>query len=89
MNIFSSVFLFFPQSGLSPLNSDVYYSRFKREILEEVQQEFLVTKTIQEVEASREMDVNFVGVYITADDKVSEHPLNFLSQPSESSCLFV
>jgi hypothetical protein len=31
----------------------------------------LVTKTIQEVEASREMDVNFVGVYITADDKVS------------------
>jgi hypothetical protein len=40
---------------------------FNREILEEVHQEMLVTKTIQEVE----MDVNFVGVYITADDKVS------------------
>lgn len=44
---------------------------FSREVLEEVSQEILVTKTLQEVEASREMDVNFVGVYITADDKVS------------------
>lgn len=39
--------------------------------MKEVQQEFLLTKTIQEVESDREMDVNFVGVYITSDDKVS------------------
>lgn len=39
--------------------------------MKEVQQEFLVTKTIQEVESSRELDINFVGVYYTADDKVS------------------
>lgn len=40
--------------------------------MNEVQQEFLVTKTIQEVEMSGEMDVNFVGVYITSEDKVSK-----------------
>lgn len=39
--------------------------------MKEVQQEFLVTKTIQEVEAARELDINFVGVYLTAEDKVS------------------
>lgn len=39
--------------------------------MKEVEQEFLVTKTIQEVEAEKEMDVNYVGVYITNDDKVS------------------
>lgn len=39
--------------------------------MKEVQQEFLVTKTIQEVESARELDINFVGVYLTADDKVS------------------
>lgn len=37
----------------------------------EVQQEFLVTETIQEIEVTREIDINFVGVYITAEDKVS------------------
>jgi hypothetical protein len=39
--------------------------------MKEVEQEFLVTKTIQEVEPEKEMDVNYVGVYITDDDKVS------------------
>lgn len=38
----------------------------------EVQQEFLVTKTLQEIEATREMYINFVGLYITSDDKVSQ-----------------
>lgn len=50
----------------------LFSSRFKRDVLEEVQQEFLVTKTIQEVEASREIDVNFVGVFISGEDKVSQ-----------------
>lgn len=40
--------------------------------MNEVQQEFLVTKTIQEVEAEREADINFVGVYIMSDDKVRQ-----------------
>lgn len=39
--------------------------------MKEVEQEFLVTKTIQEMEMNRDMDVNFVGLFITADDKVS------------------
>lgn len=39
--------------------------------MNEVQQEFLVTKTIQEVENEKDVDINFVAVYITADDKVS------------------
>lgn len=48
--------------------------------MKEVQQEFLVTKTIQEVESSRELEINFVGVYLAADDKVSfiEFFFNFL-----------
>ena len=45
--------------------------RFNKALMMEVQQEFLVTKTIQEVESARELDINFVGVYLTADDKVS------------------
>lgn len=69
MNIF---FPTFPRVH-NPLNLDVVFaSRFKRDVLEEVQQEFLVTKTIQEVEASREMGVNFVGVFIASEDKVSQ-----------------
>lgn len=47
--------------------------------MEEVQQEFLVTKTLQEVEADRGGDINFVGVYITADDKVSQWTKSFFS----------
>lgn len=45
--------------------------RLNRDIMKEVEQEFLVTKTIQEMETNRDMDVNFVGLFITAGDKVS------------------
>lgn len=54
--------------------------RINREIMIEVDQEFIVTKTIQEVETDRDADVNFVGVYITGDDKVSKFSRVFLHQ---------
>lgn len=47
--------------------------------MKEVQQEFLVTKIIQEVEVEKETDVNFVGVYVTVDDKVSNFPRGYHS----------
>lgn len=47
--------------------------------MKEVEQEFLVTKTIQEVEVERELSVNFVGVYITSEDKVSNFTRSFQS----------
>lgn len=48
--------------------------------MDEVQQELLVTKTILEVE--RDNDLNFVGLYIMGEDKVSQFskfPHNFHS----------
>lgn len=59
---------------LNPLKSRILLlrcHRLKEEIMKEVQQEFLVTKTLQEIESNRDLDVNFVGVYITSEDKVS------------------
>lgn len=44
--------------------------RFKQEIMDEVGQEFLVTKTIQELETEKTDNVLFVGMYLTSDDKV-------------------
>lgn len=35
----------------------------------EVEQELLVTKTVQEVEKVK--DVNFIGLYITSEEKVN------------------
>lgn len=43
--------------------------RFKSEIMVEVEQELLVTKTVQEVEKVK--DVNFIGLYITSEEKVN------------------
>lgn len=74
---------------LNPLKSlnlflvSLNVSRIHRDIKKEVEQEFLVTKTIQEVEAEREMDVNYVGVYITINDKVSR-----LTTPTTISAQF-
>ncbi|CAO1403170.1 unnamed protein product [Diamesa serratosioi] len=42
--------------------------RFKSEIMVEVEQELLVTKTVQEVEKVK--DVNFIGLYITSEEKI-------------------
>lgn len=45
--------------------------------MKEVQQEFLVTKTLMELE-SEKVEVNFVGLYVTADDKVSQFPISLI-----------
>lgn len=44
----------------------------KADVLNEVQQEFLVAKTILQIETSRDNDFNFIGVYITSEDKASQ-----------------
>lgn len=38
--------------------------------MDEVGQEFLVTKTIQELETEKTDNILFVGMYLTSDDKV-------------------
>lgn len=66
--------------------------RLNRDVLKEVEQEFLVTKTIQEMEMNRDLDVNFVGLFIEADDKVSSlRTINFsaISDLSHCSCFLV
>ncbi|KAG5680809.1 hypothetical protein PVAND_010294 [Polypedilum vanderplanki] len=59
----------------SPKNRPFW--RLKNNILNEVQQEFTVAKTILQIETSRDDDVNFVGVYIRSDDKL---PPDFYQQ---------
>lgn len=72
--------------------------RFKQEIMDEVLQEFLVTKTIQELENEKTDNVLFVGMYLTSDDKVSDallmllphlFSLNFLTSLSYISFIFL
>lgn len=44
--------------------------------MDEVDQEFLVTKTIQEMELEKIDNVNFVGIYLSSTDKVENILLN-------------
>lgn len=78
---------------LSPLIRKCSFAcRLNRDVLKEVEQEFLVTKTIQEMEMNRDLDVNFVGLFIEADDKVSSlRTINFtaISAISHCFCSFV
>lgn len=79
-------------SGISLIRKCCFASRLNRDVLKEVEQEFLVTKTIQEMEMNRDLDVNFVGLFIEADDKVSSlRTINFtaISDFSHCSCLLV
>ncbi|CRL02477.1 CLUMA_CG015158, isoform A [Clunio marinus] len=61
--------------------------------MDEVKEEFLVTKTIQEVEVEREMDINFVGVYITSDDKLPieyyQKAMNFHRKGDRTIFIFI
>jgi hypothetical protein len=44
--------------------------RIKRSFFKDIDDELTVTKTLLEIESSRDNDMNYVGIYITADDKV-------------------
>lgn len=58
------------QQRFASLYITLVCKRFKQEIMDEVGQEFLVTKTIQELETVKTDNVLFVGMYLTSDDKV-------------------
>lgn len=45
------------------------FTRIKPNILKDIDPEFTITKTLIEV-GQRENDINFVGVYVTSNDKV-------------------
>lgn len=67
----------------------IFKFRLRKDLLKSVDAELVMSRTLLEIESSRDNDFNYVGVYITSEDKVRKTHANAFYSISSLTLLTV